>query len=125
MVSGSCKQSPQAPINLLFSLLSGMDKKRHLHLQIIMLGKLSGVMFFADMQLVGFGGSGERSQFSVKKTNCRSLEREKIQVFVHGLLVSMSVHVLLVSMSLSTFCLLVVTFEATPRKRAHCFVLSK
>ena len=28
MVSGSCKQSPQAPINLLFSLLSGMDKKK-------------------------------------------------------------------------------------------------
>ena len=67
MVSGSCKQSPQAPINLLFSHISGMDKKRHLHLQIMMLGgKLSGVMFFADMQLVRFGGNGERSQFSVK-----------------------------------------------------------
>ena len=68
MVSGSCKQSPQAPINLLFSHISGMDKKRHLHLQIMIVGggNCLGVMFFADMQLVRFGGNGERSQFSVK-----------------------------------------------------------
>ena len=97
-MSGSCKQSPQAPINLLFSLVSGMDKKRHLHLQIIMLGKLSGVMFFADMQLVGFGGSGERSQFSVKK-------KKTVEVWRERKFKSLSMVCLLVCLSM--FCLLV------------------
>lgn len=89
---------------------------------------MSRVMFFADMQLVRFGGNGERSRFSVKPVEVwREKKKHFFQVFVHALLVtnvSMSVHVLLVSMSLSMFCLLVymlLMVEVMPRKRTPLF----